>query len=238
MKTLSIKGDIRETPGKKSSKLLRRNNQVPCILYGGKEETYFSSDERNFKKLIYSPDAYNVKLSIGDKNLNAVMQDVQFHPVTDKIIHIDFVELFEDKPVALHIPVILKGNSVGVLDGGQLIQKLRKLKVKALPSKLPDFIEINIEDIQIGSSIKVGDLDIEGLDMLDGDNVVILRVKAPRSLKALEEEIEAMASEAAKEEGADAEGADAEGADAEGADAETKEDSGDQSPAEKSKTSE
>jgi len=96
MKTLSIKGDIRETPGKKSSKLLRRNNQVPCILYGGKEETYFSSDERNFKKLIYSPDAYNVKLSIGDKNLNAVMQDVQFHPVTDKIIHIDFVELFED----------------------------------------------------------------------------------------------------------------------------------------------
>lgn len=220
MKTLSIKGDIRKTPGKKSSRILRRNNQVPCILYGGKEETYFSTEERSFKKLVYSPDAYSVKLSIGDKELNAVMQEVQFHPVTDKILHVDFLELHENKPTAIHIPVVLKGNSIGVLDGGQLIQKMRKLKVKALPSKLPDYIEIDIEDIQIGGSVKVGDLSVEGVEMLDGDNVVILRVKVPRSLKALEEEIEALAGDTPEVEGEAVEGAEGETAEGEGAEGE------------------
>lgn len=225
MKTLSIQGEVREIPGKKSSKILRRNNQVPCILYGGKGETYFSSDERSFKNLIYSPNAYTVKLSIGDKKSDAVIQEVQFHPVTDRILHVDFIELFEDKPIAMHIPIILKGDSIGVLDGGQLIQKLRKLKVKALPANLPDYIEIDINEITIGGSIKVGELAQEGLEMLEGDNVVILRVKAPRSLKALEADVEALAGDVAEEVSSEeGDGAEESSVEGEGADGSKEED--------------
>jgi len=139
---------------------------------------------------VYTPDLHEVQLKIDDKQFNAIMQDIQFHPVTDRIIHIDFVELVDGKQITVHLPVRLIGTSAGVLEGGQLIQKMRRLKVRALPADIPEFIEIPIDDILIGGSTKVSDVEIEGLEFLDSDNVVIVRVKAPRELIEIEPEID------------------------------------------------
>ena len=195
MKTLELEGVKRESNGKKNTKELRRNGHVPCTLYGGKEQVFFSSEEKNFKNLVYTPDLHEVVLKLNGTEYRAVLHELQFHPVSDNILHADFVELAEGKKVTVNIPVKLVGNSAGVLEGGQLIQKMRKLKIRAIPKRIPDFIEIKIDDLQIGGSIKVGELSLEDLEFLDAENVVIVRVKAPRSLKALEAEIEALAGE-------------------------------------------
>lgn len=211
MKTLELQGTKRESNGKKSTKELRRNGHVPCTLYGGKEQLFFSSDEKSFKNLVYTPDLHEVVLQLNGGEYRAVLHELQFHPVTDSILHADFIELEEGKKVTVYIPLKLTGSSAGVLEGGQLIQKMRKLKVSAIPSSIPDFIEIKIDDLQIGSSIKVGELSIEGLEFLDSENGVIVRVKVARSLKALEEEIEALAGETAEiADGAGGEGAEGE----------------------------
>lgn len=180
MKELVINGTAREFTGKKGVNQLRREGMVPCNIYGGAEQTYFYAHENEFKKLVYSPSVHQVVLNVGGKSLNAFMQEIQFHPVTDKILHIDFLEAAADKKVKVEIPVKIKGTAVGVTQGGRLVQKLRKMKLRALPKDMPDFIEVNVTDLNIGQSVRVHDIKLPGVEFLDTPNGVIVGVQTTR----------------------------------------------------------
>jgi large subunit ribosomal protein L25 len=182
MKSITINGSQRESVGKKATKALRNAGQVPCVLYGGDKPVHFSATELAFSKLVYTPNAHTVVIELdnGDK-FNAVLQDIQFHPVTDRILHIDFYQLFEDKEIALNIPVNLIGNSVGVRNGGVLRKNNRKLRVKALPANLPDFIEIDISPLKIGDKVAVRDLNQDKYTLLHSDNTVVCQIKTSRT---------------------------------------------------------
>jgi large subunit ribosomal protein L25 len=180
MKTLTLTGSPRKTVGKTSTSALRRNGNVPCILYGGKEVTHFETSEKNFKPLVYTPDVHLIKLAIGGKQTDAILKDIQFHPVTDKIMHADFLEVFPDKPVVMNIPVKFIGTPAGVKEGGKLLKKLTRLRVKGLISKIPGAIDMNIESMKIGDYIRIKDLNYEGLTFLHEQNVTIVAVKTAR----------------------------------------------------------
>mgnify|MGYP001189551963 FL=1 len=204
MKSITINGSKRESVGKKATKALRNAGEVPCVLYGGDKPVHFSAAELAFSKLVYTPNAHTVVIALdnGD-SMDAVLQDIQFHPVTDRILHVDFYQLFQDKEIAMDIPVRLVGNSKGVKNGGVLRRNNRKLRVKALPTNLPDFIEIDITPMKIGSKFYVGDLDQEKYRFLHTDNTVVCQIKTARTAIVDEEDEEEL------EEGA--EGAEAEG---------------------------
>jgi len=189
MKSITINGSKRESVGKKATKALRNAGQVPCVVYGGDQPVHFSATELAFSQLVYTPNAHTVVIVLdnGDK-LDAVLQDLQFHPVTDRILHVDFYQLFEDKEIAMDIPVRLNGNSKGVKNGGVLRKNNRKLRVKALPTNLPDTIEIDITPLKIGDKVYVGDLDQEKYRFLHTDNTVVCQIKTART--AIEEEEE------------------------------------------------
>lgn len=210
MKSITINGSKRESVGKKSTKALRNAGQVPCVLYGGDQAAHFSANELAFSKLVYTPNAHTVVIALeSGETFNAVLQDIQFHPVTDKILHIDFYQLFEDKEIAMDIPVRYSGNSKGVLNGGNLRKNRRKLRVKALPINLPDFIEIDITPLMIGSKLYLAELANDAYKFLHLDNTVVCQVK--RSRVSIDEELEGEEGEAAVEgaEGAEAPAADA-----------------------------
>ncbi|NNM16315.1 MAG: 50S ribosomal protein L25/general stress protein Ctc, partial [Bacteroidia bacterium] len=162
MKSIEISGNARANINKASNRELRAQDQVPCVLYGGSENVHFQSHELNFRKLIYTPDAHIVNLDVDGNKFNAVLQEVQFHPITDKILHIDFLELQDDKPVKISVPVKLIGASEGVKQGGKLTLKMRKIQIKALPGDLPDAIEVNIEPLEIGDSFRINELNLPG----------------------------------------------------------------------------
>jgi large subunit ribosomal protein L25 len=207
MKSITINGSQRESVGKKATKALRNAGQVPCVLYGGENPVHFSAPELAFSKLVYTPNAHTVVISLDNGNtFNAVLQDIQFHPVTDSILHIDFYQLFEDKEIALTIPVNLVGNSKGVKNGGVLRRNNRKLRVKALPANLPDFIEVDITPLKIGGKVYVGDLPSDDYKFLHPDNTVVCQVRTSRTAVAEDEDedevtegAEAPAAEAAQE---------------------------------------
>ena len=207
MKSITINGSQRESVGKKATKALRNAGQVPCVLYGGDKPVHFSAPELAFSKLVYTPNAHTVVINLDNGEvLNAVLQDIQFHPVTDRILHVDFYQLFENKEIALNIPVNLVGNSKGVKNGGVLRRNNRKLRIKALPANLPDFIEIDITPLKIGDKVAVGDLPTGDYTFLQTDTTVVCRVSTSRV--AVEDEEEEEGAEAA--EGAEgAEGAEA-----------------------------
>jgi len=206
MKSITINGSQRESVGKKSTKALRNAGQVPCVLYGGDKPVHFSAPELAFSKLVYTPNAHTVVINLDNGEvLNAVLQDIQFHPVTDRILHVDFYQLFEDKEIALNIPVNLVGNSKGVKNGGVLRRNNRKLRIKALPANLPDFIEIDITPLKIGDKVAVGDLPTGDYTFLQTDTTVVCRVSTSRVAVEDEEEEEEEAAEAAEgAEGAEA----------------------------------
>jgi len=156
MKSITIKGSQRESVGKAATKALRNAGKVPCVLYGGEKPIHFSADEIAFKHLVYTPNVYTamIELENGDK-FEAVMQDIQFNPVTDRINNIDFYQLFEDKEITMNIPVKLTGSAPGVIAGGILRFPNRKLKVRALPANLPDFITAGARSIDLGISTMV-----------------------------------------------------------------------------------
>ncbi|PQV51775.1 LSU ribosomal protein L25P [Jejuia pallidilutea] len=182
MKSITINGSQRESVGKKATKALRNAGQVPCVLYGGDKPVHFSAPELAFSKLVYTPNAHTVVIELDNGvTFNAVLQDLQFHPVTDRILHVDFYQLFEDKEIALNIPVNLVGNSRGVKNGGVLRKNNRKLRIKALPANLPDFIEIDITPLKIGDKVAVGDLPKEGYTFLHSDNTVVCQIKTART---------------------------------------------------------
>ena len=188
MKSLAISVKSRENVGKSSTRALRNQGNVPCVLYGGEKQVCFYAHENDFRKLVYTPDVYIAELKIDGEVKRAIMQDIQFHPVTDKILHIDFLEVFDNKPVTVSIPVILNGLAIGVRNGGNLMFRRRKIITRGLPSNLPDAIEINIEDVKIGQFIYIKDVSVEGCEFLAPDNSVIVGVKTSRG--AIEDDSE------------------------------------------------
>ncbi|MBJ7882752.1 50S ribosomal protein L25/general stress protein Ctc [Gelidibacter salicanalis] len=206
MKSITINGSQRESVGKKATKALRNAGQVPCVLYGGDNPVHFSAPELAFSKLVYTPNAHTVVIAIENgSSFNAIMQDIQLHPVTDRILHIDFYQLFEDKEIAMEIPVHIIGTSKGVLNGGVLRRNQRKLRVKALPSNLPDFIEADITPLKIGSKLYITQLENPDYKFLHPDNTVVCQVRRSRaSVAEFEGEDEEELEEGAEGAGAEA----------------------------------
>jgi len=191
MKSITIKGSERESVGKKATKALRNAGKVPCVVYGGDKPLHFSADELAFRDLVYTPNAHTVAIEMeGNKTVKAVLQDIQFHPVTDAIIHIDFYQLFDDKMVTMNIPVRLNGNSPGVRNGGRLLFRKRKLAIKALPDKLPDFFDVDISKLKIGQNISVASLLNDDFTILHPDNTVVVQVKTARTAVVIDDEDE------------------------------------------------
>ncbi len=191
MKSITIKGSQRESVGKVATKALRNAGKVPCVLYGGDKPIHFSADEIAFKHLVYTPNVYTamIELENGDK-FKAVMQDIQFDPVTDRINHIDFYQLFEDKEITMNIPIKLTGSAPGVIAGGVLRFPNRKLKVRALPANLPDFINADISKLKIGDKIYVTEVQDDKFTILHPDNTVICQVRMARAVAVVEDEDE------------------------------------------------
>jgi large subunit ribosomal protein L25 len=204
MKTLEIKGTLRSELGKKQSRDLRNQGLVPCVMYGGEQNIHFSTHENQLKKLVYTPDVFQVKLELEGQTYDAVMQDVQFHPVSDDILHIDFVQVSQEKQVTVNLPVRLTGSSVGIRAGGKLRQRRHYLKVKGFIKDMPDRLEIDMTDLDIGDSLKIGDLNYDNLEILDPSRAMVVGVVSSRLVakglrEAVPEEGEEVAEEAVQE---------------------------------------
>ena len=200
MKSITIKGSERESVGKVSTKALRNAGAVPCVLYGGDQPVHFSAEEAAFKKLVYTPNAHTVAIELGNgKSYNAILQDIQVHPVSDKILHLDFFQVFDDKEITMEVPVKVTGVSPGVLLGGVLRLNTRKLKVKALPKNLPDFVEANISKLEMGNKLYVTKLVADNFKLLHPDNTVVAQVRISRAaMKAAQEAAKAAKAPAKK----------------------------------------
>jgi large subunit ribosomal protein L25 len=183
MKTVSLSGSLRENVGKKDAKAQRVAGKVPCVIYGGKEQVHFTTDVVNFKPILYTPATFLINVNVDGKEYLTVLQDLQSHPVTDNILHVDFMELDPKKPVIISVPIRVSGTSPGVLRGGKLIKKFRKLKVKALIQHLPDEIEVSINDLDLNQSIKVSDIKMDNVEFLDIKNAIILSVQSTRNVE-------------------------------------------------------
>ena len=210
MKSLSINASQRESVGKKATKALRNAGQVPCVVYGGDTIIHFSAPEIAFKNLVYTPDVHTVVIALDNgTKVNAILQDIQFHPVTDRILHIDFVQIFDDKPITMEIPFRTVGNSRGVRNGGVLRFNLRRIKVKGLAAQLPDIIEGDITNLKIGNKLYVTDVASDDFTILHPDNTVVCQVKTSRTAVADDDEDEDETEGAAEAPAADAPAADA-----------------------------
>jgi large subunit ribosomal protein L25 len=187
MKSLAISVKKRENVGKSNSKALRNQGKVPCVLYGGEKQVCFYAHENDLRKLVYTPDVFLVDLDVEGTKTSCILQDIQFHPVTDKILHIDFLEVFADKEVTVEIPVVLTGMAIGVRNGGNLLTRRNKIITRAIPGNLPDAIEIDISELKIGMFIYIKDLKSDKYSFLASDNSVVVGVKTARA--AIEEEV-------------------------------------------------
>ena len=203
MKTLAISVKERLNVGKTNTRALRNQGNVPCVLYGGEKQVTFYAHENDFRKLVYTPDTFVVDLDVDGKKTKAIMQDIQFHPVSEKILHIDFLEVFNDKPITVSLPVNLSGVAIGVKNGGNLMFRRPKIITKGLLSNLPEAINIDIEHLKIGMFIYIKDVVIEGAEFLAPPNSVVVGVKTARAA-IVEEEIEGEEGEEGEgEEGTD-----------------------------------
>ena len=203
MKTLAISVKERLNVGKTNTRALRNQGNVPCVLYGGEKQVTFYAHENDFRKLVYTPDTFVVDLDVDGKKTKAIMQDIQFHPVSEKILHIDFLEVFNDKPITVSLPVNLSGVAIGVKNGGNLMFRRPKIITKGLLSNLPEAINIDIEHLKIGMFIYIKDVVIEGAEFLAPPNSVVVGVKTARAA-IVEEEIEGEEEgEEGEEEGTD-----------------------------------
>lgn len=180
MKVAPLSGSLRANVGKKDAKAMRNAGLVPCVLYGQGSQTHFTIKDIAIEKLVFNPDVFQIELDIEGKKTNAIIQDLQQDPITDKVLHVDFLELDAKKPVKVALPVRLTGSSRGVLAGGKLMQVFRRLKVVALPGELPEAIIIDIAKLRIGQSIRVGDLETSGLKFVDAKSAVVVSVKMAR----------------------------------------------------------
>jgi large subunit ribosomal protein L25 len=189
MKTIAIKGDAREKVGKSANKALRNQGLVPCVVYGGDDVQHFSVYEADFKSLVYTPNAYLVQLDLGGKKIMAKLHELQFHPVSEAIIHADFMQIYEDRLVKMDIPVNVKGNSPGVRAGGKLIMKMKKLKVLAMIEDLPEFITADISKLEIGKNIRVKHLTGDKYTLLDVPENSVVGCSATRASIAAAAEV-------------------------------------------------
>jgi large subunit ribosomal protein L25 len=188
MKSISITGSERESVGKVATKAVRNAGMVPCVIYGGSQPVHFQAEAKAFKSLVYTPNAHTVAIDLGGKKFNAILQDIQFHPISDAILHIDFFQLSDDKEIIMEVPVKITGTSPGVLLGGVLNLNQRRLKVKALPKNLPDFVEANISELQMGNKLYVTKLATNNFKLMHPDNTVVCQVKISRAaMKAAQE---------------------------------------------------
>lgn len=183
MKTISMSGSLRENVGKKDAKKLRKNGLVPANIYGGANQFLISIEEKHLQKVVFTPEVYLIELDINGTKRQTIIQEVQFHPVTDRILHVDFLEVLPGKPITLKIPIKITGNSIGVLKGGKLQKKFRLLKVKGLASDIPDHITLDVSDLDINHSIKVNDLKYEKLTFLDPASAIVVAVIPTRAVK-------------------------------------------------------
>ena len=185
MKTFALAANVRET-NKIANRALRNQGKVPCVLYGGEKQVYFSASENDLNKLVNTPDVYLLNIDIDGENFQAILQDIQFHPLTDRIIHIDFLQVFEDKEVTVNIPINFIGTPIGVRNGGNLLIRKRAIRTRAIAANLPDAININIEELKIGQFLYIGDVRDDKYTFLAGDKSVIVGVKTARG--AIEDE--------------------------------------------------
>src|SRR5690606_1881957 len=188
MKSIAISGSLRKNVGKRDAKELRYAGKVPAVLYGGEAQYHFAVSATDLKPVIYTPDVHFIDLDIDGKKFRAILQDAQYHPLTDQVRHVDFLELSDSKEVALNIPIKLTGTSPGVKAGGKLVQKLRQLRVKALPDNLPQHIEVSLNTLEVGSSVRVEDVQIENGKVLNNADDTIVSVIMSRALRQAEQE--------------------------------------------------
>ncbi|NGF55164.1 50S ribosomal protein L25/general stress protein Ctc [Parapedobacter sp. SGR-10] len=188
MKSIAISGSVRQNVGKRDAKELRYEGKVPAVLYGGKEQTHLSVSAADLKPVLYTPEVVFVELDIEGKKTRAIVQEAQFHPLTDQIRHVDFLELFDDKEVSMHIPIKLTGTSPGVKMGGKLVQKLRKLRVKALPGNMPQEVEVPMESLEVGKSFRVEQVQLTNAKVLNNADDTIVSVVMSRALRQAEQE--------------------------------------------------
>ncbi len=182
MKKVSLSGSLRENVGKKDAKMHRKEFKVPCVMYGGKEQVHFVADEKVLMKIMHTPVAHIFELTVGGHKHSTIVQDVQYHPVTDRMLHVDFMEIIPEKPVTIGVPIKVTGVAPGVLRGGKLVKKMRKLVIKALVQHLPDEIIVSIDGLEIGDSIKVSNMVLENVTFLDAPSSVILGVRTARAV--------------------------------------------------------
>jgi large subunit ribosomal protein L25 len=182
MKTVSLSGSLRENVGKKDAKKHRRDFKVPCVVYGGKEQVHFVADEKELMKILHSPIVHLFNLNIAGKEHKTIVQDVQYHPVTDRMLHVDFMEIIPEKPVTIGVPIKVIGTAPGVLRGGKLVKKMRKLTIKALVQYLPDELTVSIDSLDIGNTLKVSDMTLENVAFLDPGSSVIVSVRSARTV--------------------------------------------------------
>lgn len=200
MKEVSLSGALRTHVGKKDANAVRKEGRVPCVIYGSGEQHHFSVKHVDMEKLIYTPNVYMINLDIEGKAVKSIIQDIQYHPVTDRIVHVDFIELADDKKVKMNIPVNLVGRAPGVLNGGKLQQIYRKLKVVGYPKDMPDTIEVDINALKIGMAVRVRDISVDGIELLNAPSAVVCSVKMARGAVNADDDDE----EEAGEEGAEA----------------------------------
>ena len=191
MKSVSISGSLRENVGKKDAKAQRRNGMIPCVLYGGEKQYEFVVPEGQFRNLIYTPEVKYAIVNIDGKEIPAVLQASQFHPITDKLLHVDFLEVVDGKPITIGLPIRISGTSPGVLRGGRLVKKVRKLKVRGLLNDIPEFIPVDISGLDIDNSIKINELKLDNLTFVENPNAVVVAVLSTRNVEAAPTEDEA-----------------------------------------------
>ncbi len=183
MKTILLKGESRSEVGSRTAKELRNKGMVPCVMYSeGKEAIHFAIYQADFKNLVYTHNAYKVKLEIDGNSYTAILQDMQFHPVSEAILHADFMSVAEGKKVVMEVPIRVVGNSPGVRAGGKLVRKINRLRLRGLLSEMPDYVDVSIDTLEIGQSAKVRNLSLENLEILDAPENAIVTVKTTRAL--------------------------------------------------------
>ena len=190
MKSVSISGSLRENVGKKDARAQRNQGMIPCVIYGGKDQKMFVVDERQFKNLLYTPEVRYAEVNIDGDVRKAIVQETQFHAITDKLMHVDFLEVVDGKPITIEIPLKITGTSPGVLKGGLLKKRVRKLKVRGLLENIPEEIMSDISNLEINDMIKIGDVHIDNLEIVDNPNKVIIQVVPTRGSAAASEETE------------------------------------------------
>ncbi len=191
MKTVSLSGSLRENVGKKDAKALRRAEMVPCVMYGaGQEQIHFATEAKNFKKILFTPECYIINFTINGKTYSTILQEAQYHPVTDNVMHADFLIVNENNPITVVLPIALEGTPAGVMRGGKMKQGIKKIKVTGLIKDLPDYVRINISSLNINEAIKVKDLSIENVTPVTPGYTVIAAVNTARGVVAEEEAAE------------------------------------------------